>query len=218
MNTNPDSVIFDWLQNNLKDDCVIVDVGAKFSGWFQKLADQKPNYTQAYLFEPQPNLFANLRDKVFAGEDRVTVYANALSDTITTADFHIDVERKSWSGPQQQRQEATYETVAVDVTTLDSFNFDVDFIKIDVEGNELFTLRGAKDTIVRCQPIVYFEGADVHLGPYGYTSDDVLEFFDAVDYDVFDLDLQRVDVVLLQQHFACDSSYYHNFIAMPRKG
>jgi FkbM family methyltransferase len=218
MNTNPDTVIFDWLQDNLKDDCTIVDIGAKFAGWFQKIADQKPNYRRAYLFEPQPKLFANLQNRVFADENRVTVYANALSDTITTADFHIDVERKSWSGLQQQRQEATYETVAVDVTTLDSFNFDVDFIKIDVEGNELFTLRGAKDTIVRCQPIVYFEGADVHLGPYGYTSDDVLEFFDAVDYDVFDLDLQRVDVVLLQQHFACDSSYYHNFIAMPRKG
>ena len=45
-----------------------------------------------------------------------------------------------------------------------------------------------------------------------------VEFFDAVDYDVFDLDMQCVDSELLQQHFACDSSYYHNFIAMPRKG
>ena len=216
--SNPDAVIFDWLRDNLKDDCTIVDIGAKFSGWFQKLANQKPNYTQAYLFEPQPNLFAHLRDKVFADEDRVTVYANALSDVVTTADFHIDTERKSWSGLQQQRQEATYETITVDVTTLDSFNFDVDFVKIDVEGNELFTLKGATGTINRCQPVVYFEGADVHLGTYGYTSDDVLEFFNGLNYDVFDLDMQCVDSELLQQHFACDSSYYHNFIAMPRKG
>ena len=34
---------------------------------------------------------------------------------------------------------------------------DVDFIKIDVEGYEPFALRGAKNTLVRCRPVVLFE-------------------------------------------------------------
>lgn len=41
---------------------------------------------------------------------------------------------------------------------LDSFNLvDVDFIKLDCEGYELFALRGAEETLKRCQPCVIVE-------------------------------------------------------------
>lgn len=76
----------------------------------------------------------------------------------------------------KRRSEKSARTV-----TLDSFNLEnVDFIKLDTEGYEGFIFRGAKETIARCKPVIYFEnkGKDViwdenispvdQLKEYGY--------------------------------------------------
>jgi FkbM family methyltransferase len=46
----------------------------------------------------------------------------------------------------------------VQVITLDSLNLaDVDYIKIDTEGYELHVLEGARETLLRCRPVVNIE-------------------------------------------------------------
>ncbi len=45
-----------------------------------------------------------------------------------------------------------------EIKVLDEFNFqDVDLIKVDVEGYEGKVLRGAKNTILRCEPLIICE-------------------------------------------------------------
>jgi hypothetical protein len=56
---------------------------------------------------------------------------------------------------------ATVESGIV-VRTLDSYGLDgVSILKVDVEGYEEDVLRGAVDTIRRCQPVIFFESWDV---------------------------------------------------------
>ena len=46
----------------------------------------------------------------------------------------------------------------VPMRTLDSFGLqNVDYIKLDVEGFELFVLEGARETLLRCRPVVTVE-------------------------------------------------------------
>lgn len=46
----------------------------------------------------------------------------------------------------------------IPMRTIDSYNFDeVDFIKIDCEGYEVFVLRGARETLLRCKPVIIVE-------------------------------------------------------------
>lgn len=51
---------------------------------------------------------------------------------------------------------------------LDEFDFqDVDFLKIDCEGYELFVLRGAEEMLKRCQPCVIVEQKPGHAQNFG---------------------------------------------------
>ena len=48
-------------------------------------------------------------------------------------------------------------------STLDGFAFDhIALIKVDVEGHELQVLKGARETIERCKPILYVENDRPH--------------------------------------------------------
>ena len=73
--------------------------------------------------------------------------------------------------------------VDVPKRTIDSFAFeDVDAIKIDVEGSELFVIQGAKDTIDKYRPSVQVEIVPKQCQQYGYQPQDLYDFFAQRDY------------------------------------
>lgn len=73
--------------------------------------------------------------------------------------------------------------VEVPCRNIDSYNFtDVDAIKIDVEGSELFVIEGAKDTIDRWRPSVQVEIVPKQCQQYGYDPQALYDFFAARDY------------------------------------
>jgi FkbM family methyltransferase len=73
--------------------------------------------------------------------------------------------------------------VEVPARTIDSYNFDeVDAIKIDVEGSELYVIEGAKDTIDRCRPSVQVEIVPKQCQQYGYDPQALYDFFAQRDY------------------------------------
>jgi FkbM family methyltransferase len=73
--------------------------------------------------------------------------------------------------------------VNVPARTIDSYNFeDVDAIKIDVEGSELFVIEGADATIKRCRPSVQVEIVPKQCAHYGYSPQDLYDYFANLDY------------------------------------
>ena len=73
--------------------------------------------------------------------------------------------------------------VNVPARTIDSYNFeDVDVIKIDVEGSELFVIEGADATIKRCRPSVQVEIVPKQCAQYGYQPQDLYDYFAKLDY------------------------------------
>lgn len=60
---------------------------------------------------------------------------------------------------------------------LDQFLFkDVDLIKIDTEGTELFVLQGARETIKLCKPVIIVEQKPGHAQKYGLGERDAVPY------------------------------------------
>ena len=134
-------------------DCI--DGGAYKGTVTESLLAALPS-ARVHAFEPQPDLAANLRKK-FASEDRVSVFQLALSDACSTADFSVN-EAAFTSSLLAPTESYADELVASDVlkvetTTLDAWASEnavdgIDFIKLDLQGNEYQALSGAS-TVLR---------------------------------------------------------------------
>lgn len=71
----------------------------------------------------------------------------------------------------------------IPMRTLDSFDLqEVDYLKIDCEGAELFVLRGAEATIVRFKPVIMVEQKPGHAQKYGLGERDAVPFLQSLDY------------------------------------
>ena len=51
---------------------------------------------------------------------------------------------------------------------------------------------------------------------YDYGSGEIFDFFNNLNYNILDLDLNICTKEQLQEHTASNSSLYHNFIAKPK--
>jgi FkbM family methyltransferase len=71
-----------------------------------------------------------------------------------------------------------YEVFDVEIVTLDSQNLtEVDCIKVDCEGYEFNVLKGAEHTIRTQRPIVQLEIVDTQCKRFGYSPQDLYDYF-----------------------------------------
>lgn len=75
--------------------------------------------------------------------------------------------------------------LVVPVRTLDSFNLEnVGYMKIDAEGEECAILRGGRETISRCRPVLCMEVNKAALNRTGTSDVELYKQLDALGYDV----------------------------------
>lgn len=116
-------------------------------------------------FEPHPNHFAVA---TYNCQHRpITLMHAAVSNkkgTLKIADF--DLEKAGNFGEVKANEDG----FDVPTVTIDSLKYpDVTLMKVDVEGHELNVFKGAKKTIERCRPYIFFEANDLEwLQPYKF--------------------------------------------------
>lgn len=165
-NVEPELV---WIKEFLPKNAVILDIGANVGTFLYQL-EKKLNHEHIYAFEPNKKLYRRLK-RLFP---TMRVFPLALSDENTMAEFKVPVingktiaSRGTLNTTYKEKGEEKSYTEKVKVIRLDDWaaieNFiKIDFIKIDVEGNEMKTLQGAREVICKFMPVLMVEMEQRH--------------------------------------------------------
>ncbi|WP_312421180.1 FkbM family methyltransferase [Epilithonimonas sp.] len=219
---------FLWIKEILGKDSMFMDVGANVGAYLYTLENHL-NLENIFAFEPNPQLFKRLK-RLFP---KVHLSSVALSDISTIAEFKIPVingEKVHTRGTLQtsikEKNEEKTILQKVEVKPLDDLNLNLknlSFIKIDVEGNEMQTLRGAKQTIHKYKPILMVEMEQRHHKENLWTLiSEIADWGYSVNY----LDRETLKPKLLTEEFLNQQNpdnvknykdYINNIIFLPIK-
>lgn len=138
-----------------------IDIGAHKGEVLDTILKYAPQGTH-YAFEPIPDLFTALKTK-YRSKPNCRIYDVALSNQKGTSSFNYVISNPSYSGLKKRRYDRENEQdtlITVQTDLLDNIlpaGFNVNLMKIDVEGGELLVLEGAVNTIRRNKPVIIFE-------------------------------------------------------------
>ncbi len=129
-----------------------VQAGGHIGVWPLKLA---PHFDRVYTFEPDPYAYDALVQNT-RGVKNIVAFPNALGECTDSKRFSYYSGRTAVGTMADVKREGDRETI-VAVTHIDGLQLDVAAIVLDIEGYEPWALRGARQTIERCRPLIMCE-------------------------------------------------------------
>ena len=142
------------LHDSLHKKTVAIDIGANIGLFAVTLASL--GYSEVHVFEPIPQTFKRLQDNIKSNNFPGKINLNCLALGSQTQKLEFQVFEHSPAINRfincQDENNKNIVTQKVAVTTLTKYcqenNIEhIDFLKIDVEGMEIFVLKGAKDLL-----------------------------------------------------------------------
>ena len=138
-----------------KDVSLLIDVGANYGAYTEELIENFPN-SKVYLFEPQKYLYNFLINK-YVGQDKIKIFNIALDElskeTLLNKSFDGDGNASIYKRAQFNNNTSLQEKISC--KRFDEIITDkrIDFVKIDVEGNEMKVLKGMGKVITKIRVI-----------------------------------------------------------------
>jgi FkbM family methyltransferase len=181
----------------LRPGSVAVDGGANIGLHALQMAQAvRPNGLVVAIepvMESRERLDSRRREEQIPGEV-IRVLPYGLSNAAGEAEFFqvLDPIQHELSGLRNRDILTNHQVkrIHIELTTLDTLCRDLhrlDFLKLDLEGAEMDALRGGRRTLSRFRPVVALEQSQDSPVYFGYTWDDLLEYFASLQYEVYDL-------------------------------
>lgn len=184
-----------WLLKTILPELkTVFDVGSHVGKWASQLLQLNPRI-DLHCFEPSKNTFQIIQEKDFGknvicnnfglGSDNARKTLFVYGDLSEGNSLYLRRGLEKIVGAELQA-----ETEQVEIRTLDSYCSEknikgIDFLKIDVEGNELDVIKGGKEYF-KCErvKIVQFEYGGSYIDSRILLKD-FFDFFDGMDYSIF---------------------------------
>lgn len=169
---------------HVKPGDVVVDGGAFIGDHTVAYARAVGPEGRVFAFEPNPEAFECLRYNT-GGMPWVAAMTFGLSDCT----HDIALRGNSNAGATYAVSDSPNSDA--DCAALDALGFlyggRLDLLKLDIEGFEVRALRGAKETIKRCRPVLVVEVNEGALNRQGSTGAELLALIRSYGYEVDDL-------------------------------
>ncbi len=133
-------------------DPLIFDVGGNVGQWSQRIMEHvSPSHI--YIFEPQPACQERIRT---LNLPNTTLIAAGVGERAGTAQLYTSSETDLTASLHERNdsffEDWKYQPSAIEIVTLDSFIAErgitfIDFMKMDIEGHELFALKGLQRSL-----------------------------------------------------------------------
>jgi FkbM family methyltransferase len=189
------------LPSLVEKDAVCIDVGANYAYVTHRLATLAPQ-GKVYAYEPIPFAYeASSRIVSHFKLDNVELFPLAVGNENNEVTFRVPIDK---AGPAsvglshiasrnndlpgkeryykfEQERLIDCKQVRLDDHLLPRLSR-LDFVKIDVEGAELFCLQGMKAMLRKFEPVLYVEIYPFYSRGFGIRDEQIQAFFDALGY------------------------------------
>lgn len=193
----------------------MLDIGANL-GWYSLIAHASNPAAEIHAFEPIPATFERLLSSCEINQaSSVHCHNFGFSSEPGTFPFYFYPEGSGNASIRNLANREDARVIECELQTLDQFqsvlpsNALVDFIKCDVEGNELFVLQGALPLLLRHKPIILMELLRKWCAPFGYHPNDVFALLGQIGYAAYAV---NVSSALTPISVVSDDTVETNFI------
>lgn len=178
-------------------DWVVLDVGANIGYYSIPFGRHLQSMGGlVYSFEPFSANYANLCRAIEANAlHNVKPYNIALGEKEAVLSISMVENGNTGNGVilndllKAEAESQFFKVEAIPVVPLDSFSDETitrcDFIKIDIEGYEIYFLRGARNFISKHQPIIYGEFSSYFIKKFGYSLQELSDFCRENSYKIY---------------------------------
>jgi FkbM family methyltransferase len=179
-------LIYDYLRNNgtIRNNGTMIDVGAHFGESFEPYLDKG---WRVLAFEPDKTKWESLNK--FKRDSNLTLFTDAVSNKkCVNVPFYVSAESTGISS-LSPFVESHKEIGKVNIVTLRDVLYshkieNVDYLKIDTEGHDLFVLQGFPWDII-APDIILCEFEDLKTKSLGYDYNDLGQFLIQKGYSVY---------------------------------
>ena len=176
----------------LPENSVLFDIGAN-TGYYSLCYKTWFPDADVYSFEPLPDIYITLFDNVqlnFGSDTKGIIINNyGFFDKEQVIEFYYNDKEGGASSIKNIREIDEAKKVKCSVTTLDSFveknKLQIDFIKCDVEGAELFVFKGGIQTLKDSKPVIFTEMLRKWSALFNYHPNDIISLLSDIGYKCF---------------------------------
>jgi FkbM family methyltransferase len=169
----------------------MLDIGANI-GWYSLLVASINKCASIHAFEPIPSSFRRLTNNCLLNNAKlISVHNFGFSSEPGSFPFYLYPEGTGNASIRNLAAREDAQVIDCELRTLRGFCVDlppassIDFIKCDVEGNELFVFQGSSDVLQKHRPILLVELLRKWCAPFGYHPNEVLELIFGLGYSAY---------------------------------
>jgi len=198
-----------------KANSVVLDIGAHI-GYFTLVAAKIAKSGKVYAFEPVTKVFQRLQKNVAENNlsNAITVHA-AAGESGNDSLIYISTEDNMGMCSLRPPENFSGRTQPVTVISVDEWiqqtGIDnVDVIKLDVEGSELFALQGMKQTLISLKPVMIIEINPDTLAYFDLAPGEVVHFVLDLGYVCFNVASNGFLERIRNERFAENVAFIHS--------